>query len=234
MPGKKHPAHVRACAEPGTSSRKCKAYHPPIPWAGGHWIASHSLPPELAAARRCCWIPTSAAPKSGLLGFASTSICMLASSGSCYASMATLAREAEVCERVCWNAIRKAASAGYILRRTSRRDRGSKYKVTHVAIHPIYLHDHAESSKNSLHNLSKTPCTILPNNLLEGTFREEGSRLKGREAHRVFVEAESPQWAAWQKVKRTPKTDHRVNGRSKRGWWFDAEWPPGAPIESLQ
>ena len=31
---------------------------------------------------------------------------------SCYASMATLAREAEVCERVCWNAIRKAAAAG--------------------------------------------------------------------------------------------------------------------------
>lgn len=147
---------------------------------------------------------------------------------SCYASMATLAREAEVCERVCWNAIRKAASAGHILRQTSRRDRGSKYKVTHVAIHPNYLHDHAESSENSLHNLSKTPCTILPNNLLEGTFREEGSRLKGREAHRVFVEAESPQWEAWQRVRRTPQTDHRINERLERGWWFPAEWPPAS------
>lgn len=212
----------------GTSSCKCKAYHPLIPRAGGHWIASRSLPPELAAVRRYCWIPASAVPKSGLLRFASTSHMHTGEQWSCYASMATLAREAEVCERVCWNAIRKAASAGHILRQTSRRDRGSKYKVTHVAIHPNYLHDHAESSENSLHNLSKTPCTILPNNLLEGTFREEGSRLKGREAHRVFVEAESPQWEAWQRVRRTPQTDHRINERLERGWWFPAEWPPAS------
>jgi hypothetical protein len=62
---------------------------------------------------------------------------------SCYASMATLAREAKVCERVCWNAIQKAAAGKYILRHTARRAAGSKYKVTHIAIHPNYLHDHA-------------------------------------------------------------------------------------------
>jgi hypothetical protein len=74
---------------------------------------------------------------------------------SCYASMTTLAREAEVCERVCWNAIRKAASAGYILRHTAHRERGSRYKVTHIAIHPNYLHDHAESLGNSLQDLAE-------------------------------------------------------------------------------
>ena len=36
---------------------------------------------------------------------------------SCFASMATLAKEAEVCERVCWNAVQKAAAAGHVLRR---------------------------------------------------------------------------------------------------------------------
>src|SRR5262249_33166085 len=63
---------------------------------------------------------------------------------SCYASMATLACEAEVCERVCWNAIRKSAAAKYILRHTARRERGSKYKVTHIAVHPNY-----RASRNS-------------------------------------------------------------------------------------
>jgi hypothetical protein len=119
---------------------------------------------------------------------------------SCYASMATLAREAELCERVCWSAIRKAASARYILKHTARRERGSKYKVTDIAIHPNYLHDHAESSGNSLHILSKTPCKILPNNLREGTFKEEGRRGKeGEGFSKVFVEIDTPQWAAWQR-----------------------------------
>jgi hypothetical protein len=45
---------------------------------------------------------------------------------SCFASMATLAKEGGVCERVCWNAIQKAATAGHILRRLARRDRGGK------------------------------------------------------------------------------------------------------------
>ena len=153
---------------------------------------------------------------------------------SCFASTATLAKEGGVCERVCWNAIQKAATAGYILRRTARRERGGKYKVTHLAIHPNYLHDHAESSGNSLHNLSKTPCKILPNNLLEGTFKEEGGRGKeGEGFSKMFVEIDTPQWAAWQKVKHTPQTDSRINGRLKRGWWFDAEWPDREGITTI-
>jgi hypothetical protein len=150
---------------------------------------------------------------------------------SCYASMATLSQEAEVCERVCWNAIRKATAAEYILRRTAHRGRGSKYKVTHIAIHPNYLHEHAESSENSLHNLSKTPCTILPKNLLLGTFKEGGGRLNGGNG-KVFIEIDTPQWAAWLKVRRSPQTDHRVEGRIRRGWWFDSEWPPRPRVEA--
>ena len=154
---------------------------------------------------------------------------------SCYASMATLACEAEVCERVCWNAIRKGAAAKYILRHTARRERGSKYKVTHIAIHPSYLHDHAESSRNSLHNLSKTPCKILPNNLLEGTFKEEGRRGKeGEGLSKVFIEIDRPQWTAWQRYrgKKIPENDFRIGERIKRGWYLLSEWPPRSQIEA--
>ena len=51
---------------------------------------------------------------------------------------------------------------------------------------------------------------------------------------RVFVEVDTPQWAAWVAWrKRTEgrswmQTDHRIEGRIKRGWWFVSEWPPQA------
>jgi hypothetical protein len=156
---------------------------------------------------------------------------------SCYASMTTLATEAEVCERVCWSAIQKAAAGKYILRHTARRGRGSKYKVTHIAIHPNYLHDHADSFGNSLQDLSKTPCKILPNNLLERTFKEEGRRGKEGEECKVFIELDSPQWRAWREYRKTqgrgiPQTDHRVCGILKRGWWLPAEWPPRVHLEA--
>jgi Resolvase, N terminal domain len=50
----------------------------------------------------------------------------------------------------------------------------------------------------------------LPNNLLEGTFKEEGRRGKeGEGLSKVFIEIDTPQWAAWQRVRRTPQTDDR-------------------------
>lgn len=36
----------------------------------------------------------------------------------------------------------------------------------------------------------------------------------------VYIEAETPEWFAWQKVKRTP-----VDKRG--GWWFPSQWPNG-------
>ncbi len=34
----------------------------------------------------------------------------------------------------------------------------------------------------------------------------------------VFVREDTPQWKAWQKVKKTPCRNF--------GWWFSSEWPP--------
>jgi hypothetical protein len=41
--------------------------------------------------------------------------------------------------------------------------------------------------------------------------------IKGKPA--VFIREDSPQWKAWQKVKKTPCVNF--------GWWFPSEWPPG-------
>ena len=34
----------------------------------------------------------------------------------------------------------------------------------------------------------------------------------------VFIREDTPQWKAWQKVKKTPCVNF--------GWWFPSEWPP--------
>jgi hypothetical protein len=44
---------------------------------------------------------------------------------------------------------------------------------------------------------------------------------------RVFVEIDTPQWMAWLSVRKWPQTDHRIEGRLRRGWFFPSEWPPG-------
>lgn len=44
-------------------------------------------------------------------------------------------------------------------------------------------------------------------------------------ASRVWVAEGSPQWAAWQQVKKTPVTENRER-RNERGWYFPSEWPP--------
>lgn len=38
------------------------------------------------------------------------------------------------------------------------------------------------------------------------------------ESPKVFVREDTPQWKAWQKVKKTPCVNF--------GWWFPSEWPP--------
>lgn len=42
---------------------------------------------------------------------------------------------------------------------------------------------------------------------------------------KVFVEYDSPQWQAWSKLRRWPQHDFKVDGRYRRGWYFDSEWP---------
>ena len=43
---------------------------------------------------------------------------------------------------------------------------------------------------------------------------------------RIFVEVDTKQWQAWSQIRRWPQTDHRIDGRLKRGWWFSSEYPP--------
>jgi hypothetical protein len=59
--------------------------------------------------------------------------------------------------------------------------------------------------------------------------RSEDSSSSGA---KHFVEAETPQWEAWSKLKRWPQTDSRIDGRIKRGWWFPSEWPPDSQLSA--
>ena len=56
------------------------------------------------------------------------------------------------------------------------------------------------------------------------SLREIDPDLKNR--FKVFVAKGTPQWNAWQSLRRTPDTMSEVYG--KIGWWFRSEWPPGA------
>jgi len=144
---------------------------------------------------------------------------------SCYAAIPTLAEEAKVCERVVWNAIKKA-SGKYVQTRSARRP-GCRFPVTYITLFKV--HAHAPCNAHRVHVHSPTECTNMHNNSSKRTYRErgvvqlkrEGSFLHGK----LFIKAETPQWEAWQKVKRTPQTDHRVDGKLERGWRFPAEWP---------
>lgn len=48
-------------------------------------------------------------------------------------------------------------------------------------------------------------------------------------AERVFVEIDTPQWEAWQSLRKWPQKDFWTDGRLKRGWFFSSEWPPSQP-----
>ena len=52
-----------------------------------------------------------------------------------------------------------------------------------------------------------------------------GEGRSGEGNGKVFIAIDTPQWKAWRKLKRWPQTDHRVDGRLQRGWFFPTEWP---------
>ena len=52
-----------------------------------------------------------------------------------------------------------------------------------------------------------------------------GEGRNGEGNGKVFIAIDTPQWKAWRKLKRWPQTDHRVDGRLQRGWFFPTEWP---------
>ena len=55
------------------------------------------------------------------------------------------------------------------------------------------------------------------------SLRETDPDLKAR--FKVFVAKGTPQWNAWQSLRKTPCT---MSESGKTGWWFRSEWPPGA------
>jgi hypothetical protein len=48
-------------------------------------------------------------------------------------------------------------------------------------------------------------------------FRPTAEQPRVR-AGQVFVREDTPQWKAWQKIKKTPCV--------RFGWWFPSDWPP--------
>lgn len=50
-------------------------------------------------------------------------------------------------------------------------------------------------------------------------------------AGRVFVAVDSPEWEAWQRVKRTPR--YRSEEHKVEGWHFPSRWPP-TPTQQVQ
>jgi len=65
--------------------------------------------------------------------------------------------------------------------------------------------------------------------------RERGLGDEERGALRLardcFVEAGTPEWSAWQKVKSFPEREFRVEGRIKRGWYFPSPTPTAETAE---
>ncbi|MGC2075375.1 MAG: hypothetical protein WA728_04955 [Xanthobacteraceae bacterium] len=62
-------------------------------------------------------------------------------------------------------------------------------------------------------------------NKKERGFREELTMKEPNQDGKLFIAADSEEFAAWSKVRRWPQTDHRINGRIQRGWWFPSLWP---------
>ncbi|MGB8630574.1 MAG: hypothetical protein WCD69_14465, partial [Xanthobacteraceae bacterium] len=70
-----------------------------------------------------------------------------------------------------------------------------------------------------------------------GTFREGIDNKKERESGEVvkmkepnqdgklFIAADTPEHAAWSKIRRWPHREFRVDGRIQTGWWFPSLWP---------
>lgn len=59
--------------------------------------------------------------------------------------------------------------------------------------------------------------------LADGLWKEWEPKAASSVPLGVLVKPNTPQWTAWQEVKKTPVSERYG------GWWFPTEWPPGHP-----
>ena len=82
---------------------------------------------------------------------------------------------------------------------------------------------------------NKVKPRLHPNRQGIDNKKEEGLSDEERGASGVardcFVEAGTPEWSAWQKVKSFPEREFRVEGRIKRGWYFPSPTPTAETAE---
>jgi uncharacterized protein YdaU (DUF1376 family) len=55
---------------------------------------------------------------------------------------------------------------------------------------------------------------------------------KEKEMNRVWVARDTPEWAAWQQVKKQESVWSPE--RKQNGWWFKTQWPPSKPTATKE
>jgi hypothetical protein len=142
---------------------------------------------------------------------------------SCFASIPKIAAESGVSESVCWEGIRRADGRHIATKR--------KGKSTYITLYPNLAELRPLNGANLAELKAETSQNCEHNSYTDNSIKE-GGRLKEGEGGKVFIETETPQWRAWWEYRKQregrgiPQTDHRVNGKLKRGWWLPAKWPP--------
>lgn len=71
-------------------------------------------------------------------------------------------------------------------------------------------------------------CRYLSQRRFEGFLS-----LARKSVAQVFVLQDTPEWHAWQSVRKTAVTENRQM-RGARGWWFEARWPPDFQLEAAE
>jgi uncharacterized protein YdaU (DUF1376 family) len=71
-------------------------------------------------------------------------------------------------------------------------------------------------------------CRYLSQRRFEGFLS-----LARKGTSQVFIVQDTPEWHAWQQVRKTPVTENREL-RGARGWWFEAKWPPEYRLEAAE
>lgn len=126
---------------------------------------------------------------------------------SSFASIPKIAEKSGVSESGCWKAIKRADGKHIATKR--------KGKSTYITLYPNIAELRpmngakvadlrGERSQNCEHN-------SYTNNSIK-----EGSRLKEGKFSKVFIEIDTPQWMAWQKVKRSGHSGERLCSAVRR------------------
>jgi uncharacterized protein YdaU (DUF1376 family) len=83
----------------------------------------------------------------------------------------------------------------------------------------------------------KTNNAAVPNGVANGWQKastlplplKEKEKEKERERDRVWVARDTPEWTAWQQVKK--RGSIWSTERSQNGWWFESQWPPDHTLD---